>query len=484
MRFIFPLLFLFAISFSLKAQKLQGYASSSLFQTEEGEMFIEIYYNINGNTITYEDSLGQITNAGVLVSLSTEKNDSVIYADKFNLLAQTTTDSLNNHPNIIDQIRLKADTGKYRYILTVQDLNDTANEGQIIIDRYFKENTDSIFISDLTFIESKTPSTGTNNFIKGGYFLIPWVGNYFPGYINRLNFYLEIYHNKLTGLPDGTPFLLSYYIEGFEKGNKLLKYSRFKRLTKEKVNAIIGEFDLSQLLSGNYFLVIELKNANNEIIAEKKVFFQRSNPALEPSLEDYKNTYIQGTFVENMHSDSVLRYLDYLYARSTPRELDMAAILLKERNDTLARQFFYTFWSQRNYANPEKEWLDYKKLVYQANQTFHSQFDPGYRTDRGRVYLQYGKPNQIINNSNNPDTYPYEVWHYYQLGQQSDRRFIYYEPTRITNDYKLLHSDALGENTDPNWRDKLVPIDSRMPSIDGKNRSNNFGSQLERDIND
>ncbi|MFT6849284.1 MAG: GWxTD domain-containing protein [Sphingobacteriales bacterium] len=484
MRFLLSLLLITGFCLNLQAQKLQGYASSSLFQTEEGEKFIEIYYNINGNSIRYQDSTGFMENAGVLVSLSAEKNDSVIYADKFNLLAETTTDSLNNHPNIIDQIRLKADTGNYRYILTVKDLNDTSNDGQIIIDRAIVENTDSIFISDLTFIESKTPSTGINNFNKGGYFIIPWVGNYFPGYVEKLNFYLEIYHNKETGLNDGTPFLLSYYLEGFEKGNKLLKFNRFKRLTKENINAIIGEFDLSQLLSGNYFLVIELKNDQNEIIAEKKVFFQRSNPSLEPSLDDYKNTYIENTFVENMPKDSVLRYLNYLYARSTPRELNMEEILAKEQNDTLARQFFYTFWSQRNYSNPAKEWGDYKQLVYQANNNFHSQFNPGYRTDRGRVYLQYGKPNQIINNSNNPDTYPYEVWHYYQIGQQSDRRFIYFEPTRVTNDYQLLHSDALGENTDPNWRDKLVPIDSRMPSIDGKNRSNNFGSQLERDIND
>jgi hypothetical protein len=48
----------------------------------------------------------------------------------------------------------------------------------------------------------------------------------------------------------------------------------------------IGELGIEKLPSGNYDLVVEIANRNNEIVASSKYFFQRQNKA-EFSNEEY-----------------------------------------------------------------------------------------------------------------------------------------------------------------------------------------------------
>jgi hypothetical protein len=69
--------------------------------------------------------------------------------------------------------------------------------------------------------------------------------------------------------------------------------------------------------------------------------------------------------------------------------------------------------------------------------------------------LQYGPPNTITSQPHEPSTYPYEIWHYYQLHNQRNRRFVFYNRDLATNDYELLHSDAFGEPQDYQWQLKL-----------------------------
>jgi hypothetical protein len=52
-------------------------------------------------------------------------------------------------------------------------------------------------------------------------------------------------------------------------------------------------------------------------------------------------------------------------------------------------------------------------------------------------------------------TVPYEIWHYYKLKNQSNRKFVFANPDLVLNDYALIHSDAIGELSNPNWRSKL-----------------------------
>ena len=69
------------------------------------------------------------------------------------------------------------------------------------------------------------------------------------------------------------------------------------------------------------------------------------------------------------------------------------------------------------------------------------------------MYLQYGPPNIISESYNEPSSYPFEIWQYYQLPDgQRNKRFVFYTTDLITNNFRLLHSDAIGEVYNYKWK--------------------------------
>jgi hypothetical protein len=88
-----------------------------------------------------------------------------------------------------------------------------------------------------------------------------------------------------------------------------------------------------------------------------------------------------------------------------------------------------------------------------AEFNFKTPVKKGYQTDRGRIYLEYGPPNTRSERPSEPSTYPYEIWHYYTLSNsQRNKKFVFYSPDMVTNDYFLLHSDAIGEIHNYRWQ--------------------------------
>jgi GWxTD domain-containing protein len=142
------------------------------------------------------------------------------------------------------------------------------------------------------------------------------------------------------------------------------------------------------------------------------------------------------------------------------------------------QQFFYDFWVKRSPINPEKAWQDYRAEVIKVNREFSNQVKKGYATERGRVYLKYGPPNTISKSYNEPSAYPYEVWHYYKLDNQSNRKFVFYNPDLISNDFALLHSDAQGEPFNNQWQMLLYKRDTPSRSFDQEQRNvDSFGNK-------
>ena len=92
-------------------------------------------------------------------------------------------------------------------------------------------------------------------------------------------------------------------------------------------------------------------------------------------------------------------------------------------NDRERDEFIEAFWQRRDptpdtYENEYKD-EHYRRIVF-ANEQFGA-FVPGWRTDRGRFYIMYGPPDEIVSHptgranrfSQQPiANHPYEEWHY------------------------------------------------------------------------
>jgi GWxTD domain-containing protein len=119
-------------------------------------------------------------------------------------------------------------------------------------------------------------------------------------------------------------------------------------------------------------------------------------------------------------------------------------------NDEERDQFIEQFWLRRN-PNPdssENEFRDehYARIAY-ANEHFAAG-KPGWLTDRGHIYIAYGKPDSIDSHPSggsydrpmeegggNTSTYPFEVWHYRYLAGVGDNIDIEFVDSCMCGDY-------------------------------------------------
>ena len=123
------------------------------------------------------------------------------------------------------------------------------------------------------------------------------------------------------------------------------------------------------------------------------------------------------------------------------------------------RRFLRDFWVKRDPTpgTPRNEEADrFYAAIAEANRRFReggAARIPGWRTDRGRVFVRYGAPDEVLSRPQAGSTAPYEVWKYTRVRA---RKFAFYDVTRFGN-YVLIWTDERREPSRPNWRDLLGP---------------------------
>ncbi len=111
-------------------------------------------------------------------------------------------------------------------------------------------------------------------------------------------------------------------------------------------------------------------------------------------------------------------------------------------NDEERDAFIENFWLRRNPNpdSPENEFREehYRRIAY-ANEHFAAG-KPGWKTDRGHIYISFGKPDSIDSHPSGgsyqrpveegggeTSTFPFEIWHYRYLegiGENIDLEFV------------------------------------------------------------
>ena len=121
-------------------------------------------------------------------------------------------------------------------------------------------------------------------------------------------------------------------------------------------------------------------------------------------------------------------------------------------NDEERDQFIEQFWLRRN-PNPDSPENEYREEHYQriayANEHFAAG-KPGWKTDRGHIYISFGKPDSIDSHPSggnyerpmeegggSTSTYPFEVWHYRYLAGIGDNVDIEFVDTCMCGDYHM-----------------------------------------------
>ncbi len=125
------------------------------------------------------------------------------------------------------------------------------------------------------------------------------------------------------------------------------------------------------------------------------------------------------------------------------------------QTDEERENFIASFWNRRD-PNPDTEENEYREQYYEriayANEHFASGI-PGWKTDRGRIYITWGKPDSVESHptggaydrptwegGGNTSTYPFEIWFYRHLDNVGEGLEIEFVDPTSTGEYRLARN--------------------------------------------
>lgn len=219
-----------------------------------------------------------------------------------------------------------------------------------------------------------------------------------------------------------------------------------------------GMLDLAGLPAGNYRL--EVKASGDSAVV-------RSAPFAMGGLETLQTVTATADLADaDLFSDRTESGLDSLYAPlvyvMTSSESGQYSGLSVDGK----RRWLRDFWARRNPAGGRNALMEqYYARVNEANTRFKeggAAGQAGWRTDRGRIFVLYGPPDEHLDRRSAGGTSPYEVWKY---TQDRNLKYVFMDLTRFGN-YTLIYTNDRREQSRPDWQDLL--------GTDGVNDVNNF----------
>jgi GWxTD domain-containing protein len=397
------------------------YLDKAIFLINDSLFYAEVYYFLDLTTLDVEkDYISRYRVHILLEDLSGEKKP---LEDKFVKIADRKIES----QFVIDKFDLIIAPGKYNLTVEIEDLigkNKGIAQIPIEVERFSK----SPALSDIELAWVINGDTANSPFRKYGINVVPNPLSNYNDEKDTLYFFVEIYNL----IDDTGRYVLNYGI--YDTLDNLYIASKPKIKKKDGSKAVqTGGIILSQLKEGMYKFILEVVDLSNGKRTRREKFFsfsKRISAQLTPELE------------------SILSFIDYF---ATPEELET----FKNIEGEGKRLFLLKFWKKRdpNPETPENEFLEkFIERVKYADANFTTPVKKGRYTDRGRIYIKYGPPDEIERVTVAFGEKDREHWIYYGEGGME---FIFVD-IRGSGEYKLMYSSIPEEPSAPDW-ERWIP---------------------------
>lgn len=223
-----------------------------------------------------------------------------------------------------------------------------------------------------------------------------------------LQFYYDIFIN------DSVMKTCAVEYEIIDKESQVIFKKNLAKEVNPGRNQILEQLTDVKLDLGTYILRVTLKDENFKTAQVfNKAFFSR----------------LAGLPSSIMDLDKAVSQMVYI---ASPQELNKIKDSFSKEEKL---KNFLEFWKIKDPSpnNEENEVFDeYFRRVNYANEKF-SNYNEGWKTDRGMVYIILGTPNNINRHPFEYDSKPYEVWEYYEI----NRSFVFVDQSGF-GDYRLI----------------------------------------------
>jgi GWxTD domain-containing protein len=414
--------------------KLKFYTDYSAFKGKENKTYMEFYLMIHADELSFEGTGGR--NASFKVSsVIKNRTDNLVYEQEWVTDALLKADSPELKTLVFyDKWVEFLNPGEYKISVSVAE-QESKKSGIAEFDLIVPSFSDStLSASSIEFISKVEENNGDNHFEKNGRIITPNPWRRYGLLIPKLSFYYEIYNIRN---PDPGKFLLIDY-SIIINGKEELKRIPDVGVKKSAENiSVVHAVDIADFNSGVYTLKVEISDPEtnqNSVISRQ----------FEIIHADYLVNSLLLTEEELIAAGKILEYF------ATPSEYQ----LFETFSPAGKTKFLLNFWRGKDTSpdTPENEFLErIMERYHYANRHFRWGNSEGYRTDKGRILMKYGNPDEIESHSSESDLAPYEIWTY-----TKDKRFIFvFGDINSSGNFVLLHSTKENEVSNFNWKDYL-----------------------------
>jgi len=425
---------------------------------------VEFYYGLLRHQLTFEDK-DSLYEATAYVWLEILNKKGVVIDTLYKKIATQVADPNSTNKSsyrILDALQVLMRPGEYSVRLTIEDANSQI-DGEPFTGKYAEQqikvtipdyNVKKLNLSDLELaykIEmlAQGDSLSYDPLKKSNRHVVPNPSRIFINTDSLMYFYAEIYNLKF-GKEINREYYVQYKVEDYS-GSLVADYG-IRKYYKPGNSAIISSaIDISDLPEGRFTFILEVSDAaDGSTVTTSKVFnliYQTYELAPAVSEEDF-----------TLNDAKLMEKIIHYYTSKTEMDQYRAADL-NGKKEVLKR-----FWDMRD-PDPNTRLNEFKVGVFRlfniANQKYSMNMvdkSDGWKTDRGRVLMLYGEPDEIEFVHSSPRRDPYERWTYSQYPQQGHIFFIFVDETGFGN-FVLKHSTAQGELTDYEWENLLKSSD-------------------------
>ncbi|MCK5077190.1 MAG: GWxTD domain-containing protein, partial [Calditrichia bacterium] len=418
------------------------------FKYDSTRTLLEIYYFVFINPSTVENE----NNYNVNIDFEILNN----YTDSL-LANQTISIPFKIEGNVSSQGKI----GQFKLVLPLGDYNMqfSYNKNFSINEKTEKNiirkkiNIDSFEKNELCFSDIELCKNIVDNsqqtespFYKNTMLVIPNPTNKYGKEIPALYYYIELYN-------------LQHY-----KNKKLLIESQIINLNGEVVNskkyfrkydsfsaAERGVFPVNKLITGNYSLKLLVKDEDFQIIDLKVREFFVSGVNIEVA-EKGQSAIKNNSIIFDRFSKYNKEQLDTIFAQSSYIASNNEKKVFNSFFDKKGKlQFLVKFWNKKNRQYGKNLEEIYFNRVDYVNTLYQASFKKGWQTERGRVYILYGPPNEIERPDLSENS-KVEIWYYNHIQGGVEFDFVDFSGF---GDYNLLNSTHPKEDNNPEWKEYI-----------------------------
>ena len=254
-------------------------------------------------------------------------------------------------------------------------------------------------------------------------------------------------YGELYGLTDddGT-YTLNYKIYN-QQGQALIQRGPFVKDKPGESSVETFGMNIMGLLAGRYRLRLDLQDNQTD----KNTFIDREFFVVKEQPADFKSNFT--IILDAMENDELNDFIDIVGYFMTESELQ--TLIKSNRAEKIVQ--ITNFFEERDLDSKTYQNEFYNRLnkyLAIADQQFSTRSFLGRNTDRGRVLILYGRPDDIESYSANEERLSYEIWQY----EDSDKGFlfIFINKEDGTGMFEQIHSTHPNEFRNYRWKDMII----------------------------